>query len=42
LQVFVKLSVRDNLIAAAQEFKGTSPERLFATADAGWASMPTR
>ncbi len=25
LQVFVKLSVRDNLIAAAQEFKGTMP-----------------
>jgi len=29
LQVFVKLSVRDNLIAAAQEFKGTLGSRLF-------------
>jgi branched-chain amino acid transport system ATP-binding protein len=35
LQVFVKLSVRDNLIAAAQEFKGTMPGRLFARPDAG-------
>ena len=35
LQVFVKLSVRDNLIAAAQEFKGTMPGRLFAAPDAG-------
>lgn len=35
LQVFVKLSVRDNLIAAAQEFKGTMPRRLFAARDAG-------
>jgi branched-chain amino acid transport system ATP-binding protein len=35
LQVFVKLSVRDNLIAAAQEFKGTLPGRLFARPDAG-------
>jgi len=35
LQVFVKLSVRDNLIAAAQEFKGTMPGRLFAKPDAG-------
>ena len=34
-QVFVKLSVRDNLIAAAQEFKGTMPGRLFAKPDAG-------
>ena len=32
LQVFGKLSVRDNLIAAAQEFKGTMPGRLFAQA----------
>ena len=32
LQVFGKLSVRDNLIAAAQEFKGTLPGRLFAPA----------
>jgi len=35
LQVFVKLSVRDNLIAAAQEFKGTLGGRLFAQNDAG-------
>lgn len=35
LQVFVKLSVRDNLIAAAQEFKGTMAGRMFATPDAG-------
>ena len=31
----VKLSVRDNLIAAAQEFKGTLPSRLMAPPDAG-------
>jgi branched-chain amino acid transport system ATP-binding protein len=35
LQVFVKLSVRDNLIAAAQEFKGSLASRLFAAPDAG-------
>jgi branched-chain amino acid transport system ATP-binding protein len=35
LQVFVKLSVRDNLIAAAQEFKGSMQGRLFAKPDAG-------
>ena len=35
LQVFVQLSVRDNLIAAAQEFQGTMRERLFAPPDAG-------
>jgi branched-chain amino acid transport system ATP-binding protein len=35
LQVFGKLSVRDNLIVAAQEFKGTLPRRLFAAPDAG-------
>ena len=35
LQVFVKLSVRDNLIAAAQEFKGTLASRLLARPDAG-------
>src|SRR4029077_15910873 len=34
-QVFVKLSVRDNLIAAAQEFKGTLVSRLMAKPDAG-------
>ena len=35
LQVFGKLSVRDNLIAAAQEFKGSMPARLLAKPDAG-------
>jgi len=35
LQVFGGLSVRDNLIVAAQEFKGTLPGRLFAKPDAG-------
>jgi branched-chain amino acid transport system ATP-binding protein len=35
LQVFGKLSVRDNLIAAAQESKGSIAGRLFAAPDAG-------
>ena len=35
LQVFGKLSVRDNLIVAAQEFKGSMPARLLARPDAG-------
>src|SRR5499427_4692838 len=35
LQVFGKLSVRDNLIVAAQEVKGTIPGRLLAPPDAG-------
>ena len=35
LQVFGRLSVRDNLIAAAQEFNGTLASRLFAAPDAG-------
>ena len=35
LQVFGKLSVRDNLIVAAQEFKGTLASRLLAKPDAG-------
>jgi branched-chain amino acid transport system ATP-binding protein len=35
LQVFGKLSVRDNLIVAAQEFKGRLAGRLFAAPDAG-------
>jgi len=35
LQVFGKLSVRDNLIVAAQEFKGSMPGRLLAKPDAG-------
>jgi branched-chain amino acid transport system ATP-binding protein len=35
LQVFGGLSVRDNLIAAAQEFRGSLAGRLFARGDAG-------
>jgi branched-chain amino acid transport system ATP-binding protein len=35
LQVFGQLSVRDNLVAAAQEFKGSMRARLFAPPDAG-------
>ncbi len=35
LQVFGKLSVRDNLIVAAQEFAGTMHGRLLAAPDAG-------
>ena len=35
LQVFGKLSVRDNLIVAAQEFRGALAGRLFAAPDAG-------
>ena len=35
LQVFGSLSVRENLIAAAQEFRGTLFGRLFAPPDAG-------
>jgi branched-chain amino acid transport system ATP-binding protein len=35
LQVFGRLSVRDNLIAAAQEATGTLARRLFASPDAG-------
>jgi len=35
LQVFGKLSLRDNLIAAAQEFRGTLFGRLFAAPDVG-------
>jgi branched-chain amino acid transport system ATP-binding protein len=35
LQVFGQLSVRDNLIVAAQEFRGTFASRLFAAPDAG-------
>jgi branched-chain amino acid transport system ATP-binding protein len=35
LQVFGQLSVRDNLIVAAQEFKGSLPSRLLAPPDAG-------
>ena len=42
LQVFVKLSVRDNLIVAAQEFKGTLASRLFAKPDAGLGDQADR
>ena len=35
LQVFHGLSVRDNLIAAGQEFRGSMSSRLFAAPDAG-------
>ena len=42
LQVFVKLSVRDNLIAAAQEFQGTLASRLFAKPDAGLSEQADR
>jgi branched-chain amino acid transport system ATP-binding protein len=35
LQVFGKLSVRDNLVVAGQEFKGTLVGRLLAAPDAG-------
>jgi len=35
LQVFHGLSVRDKLIAAGQEFRGSMPSRLFAAPDAG-------
>jgi branched-chain amino acid transport system ATP-binding protein len=42
LQVFVKLSVRDNLIAAAQEFSGSLAGRLFAKPDAGLGERADR
>ena len=42
LQVFVKLWVRDNLIAAAQEFQGTLASRLFAKPDAGLGEQADR
>jgi branched-chain amino acid transport system ATP-binding protein len=42
LQVFVKLSVRDNLIVAAQEFQGTLVSRLFAKPDAGLSEQADR
>ena len=38
LQVFGQLSVRDNLIAAGQEFGGSKFSRLFAAPDAGLGS----
>ena len=42
LQVFGGLSVRDNLIVAAQEFQGTMPRRLFARPDAGLGEQADR
>jgi len=42
LQVFTKLSVRDNLIAAAQEFRGSLGKRLFAPPDAGLGEQADR
>ncbi len=39
LQVFGGLSVRDNLIAAGQEFAGSAASRLFARPDAGLSSQ---
>lgn len=42
LQVFGRLSVRDNLIAAAQEFCGTLRGRLFAKPDAGLGQQVDR
>jgi branched-chain amino acid transport system ATP-binding protein len=42
LQVFVKLSVRDNLIAAAQEFQGSLASRLLAKPDAGLGEQADR
>jgi branched-chain amino acid transport system ATP-binding protein len=38
LQVFGNLTLRENLIAAAQEFRGTLAGRLFASPDAGLGS----
>ncbi len=42
LQVFVKLSVRDNLIVAAQEFQGSLAGRLLARPDAGLGEQAER
>lgn len=42
LQVFPELSVRDNLIAAAQEFRGSLLGRLFAPSDAGLGAAADR
>jgi branched-chain amino acid transport system ATP-binding protein len=42
LQVFVKLSVRENLIAAAQEFRGSLMGRLLAPPDAGLGEQADR
>ncbi|HVF63964.1 MAG TPA: ABC transporter ATP-binding protein [Casimicrobiaceae bacterium] len=42
LQVFGQLSVKDNLIVAAQEFSGSLPGRLFARPDAGLGEQADR
>jgi branched-chain amino acid transport system ATP-binding protein len=42
LQIFPKLSVRENLILAAQEHKGTMLSRLFGARDAGFGSEAAR
>ena len=42
LQVFGQLSVRDNLIVAAQEFKDSLPRRLLAPPDAGLGAHADR
>ena len=42
LQVFGQLSVRDNLIVAAQEFRGSLPGRIFAPPDAGLGEQADR
>jgi branched-chain amino acid transport system ATP-binding protein len=42
LQVFGQLSLRDNLIAAAQEFRGSIAGRLFAPPDAGLGEAADR
>lgn len=42
LQVFGQLSVRDNLIVAAQEFKGSLPGRLLVPPDAGLGAQADR
>ena len=42
LQVFGKMSVRDNLIVAAQEHKGTMLSRMFAPGDSGLGDKADR
>jgi branched-chain amino acid transport system ATP-binding protein len=42
LQIFPKLSVRENLILAAQEHKGTMLSRLFGARDAGFGGEAAR
>lgn len=42
LQVFGQLSVRDNLIVAAQEFRGSLAGRIFAAPDAGLGAEADR